>query len=145
MFSVVFSSANQQLIIFNHIGIAFFLSQIGRHSINKWWHMLKVMWVQPCEIREERNLLAIWREIWESWGLSADPRAPLLTSISRADPPIGTGGEDILQDGQMWMQEASNEAMCNTDACLLYVLFITNTTTCDTSPSVLVHVWGIIL
>lgn len=45
----------------------------------------------------------------------------------------------------MWLQKASNEAMCNTDVRLFYVLFIANTTTCDTSPPVLVQVWGIIL
>lgn len=107
--------------------------------------MLKVMWVQRWEMREERNPTAVWREIWESWGLTPDPRAPLLTSIGIAEPSVGTGGEDVLWDGQMWLQKASSEAMCNTDVRLFYVLFITNTTTCDTSPPVLVQVWGIIL
>lgn len=144
MFSVVFSSANQQLIIFNHIGIAFF-SFLVREAQHKQVVAHAEGWVQRCEIREERNQLAIWRETWESWGLSAGPRAPVLTSIRRADLPIGTGGEDTLQDGQMWMQEVSNEATCNTDACLLYVLFITNATACDTSPSVSVQVWEVIL
>lgn len=50
MFSVVFSSANQQLVIFNHTGIAVLFQQVieGLHR-SVWWCMTWVGWVQQGE------------------------------------------------------------------------------------------------
>lgn len=85
MFSVVFSSANQRLVIFNHTGIAVIFQQVieGLHGSVVVYDMGGVSaarrgW-EGREIPCPRG---------ESWALSPDPQPPSLASTRWADPAV---------------------------------------------------------
>lgn len=87
MFSVVFSSANQQLIIFNHTGIAVLLLQRCDRGME-----------QECVAAYAAGGVSTARRGWEgretqypcgdTWALSPDPQALAWAPTRRADPAL---------------------------------------------------------